>query len=167
MSRRKSKRQFLVKLVIGMAVAVVAMSYLGTYWRIGLDVQTIRCLPWSVYAIHRTDPTPERGALMAFHARGLAPKIADGTLLVKIIAAVPGDHIAVDAAGIRINGNFWGPLNDRALAYWGKAERSAYRSLTLKAGHYLMLGTEPMSYDGRYWGQVEAQQFVGHAYPIW
>ena len=39
-----------------------------------------------------------------FEAQGLAPAFADGTLLVKRLAGLPGDLVDVTAEGVRVNG---------------------------------------------------------------
>jgi conjugal transfer pilin signal peptidase TrbI len=49
----------------------------------------------------------------------------------------------------------------------GKQPGSFDRKEIVPAGQLLLLGTEPRSFDGRYWGFVPENEIVAKATPIW
>jgi conjugal transfer pilin signal peptidase TrbI len=97
-----------------------------------------------------------------FEAQGLEPAFADGTLLVKRLAGLPGDLVEVTAAGVRVNGQL---LAD-GLALAGKLGHAAAdftRHYRVPQGQFLALGTDPSSLDGRYYGPLPQSRIRGRA----
>lgn len=129
-------------------------GYLAGRYRLALDPQTIRCLPeLRAVLIDRQGQPHRQGDLLVFEARGLAPAFADGTLLVKRLVALPGDRVAVSPEGVRVNG----ALRAQGLALasrLGHAPADFTRSYRMPAGHFLALGSHPLSLDGRYYGPL-------------
>ena len=89
-----------------------------------------------------------------------------GVLMLKPVAALPGQTICRDGDAIRIDGRAVGAALDRdhlrrALPRW-----SGCRSL--RPGElFLMNPAVPQSLDGRYFGPTPAAAVVGQAQPIW
>ena len=49
-----------------------------------------------------------------------------------------------------------------------EAQPGAYdRTATIPPGELAMMGTEPRSFDARYWGTITVDEVVGVVYPIW
>jgi conjugal transfer pilin signal peptidase TrbI len=151
--------------------SVIALVLLGFSSRFGIGVngEKVACLPYSAYLFDHalSAREPVRGALYLFDANGLMPFFKDGAHFLKMMAGLPGDHFEVDEQGIHINDQFFGAINEDILRIAHLTVGGIKRSGTIPPGHYLMLGTTPESYDGRYWGLITATQLTGRAYPLW
>ena len=129
-------------------------GYLAGRYQLALDPQAIRCLPeLRAVLIDRQGQPHQAGDLVVFEARGLAPAFADGTLLVKRLAALPGDRVEVAPEGVRINGELRARGLDLAPRL-GHAPADFTRRYQVPADHFLPLGTHPLSLDGRYYGPL-------------
>ena len=149
-------------------VWTLAFTYLSENWKLGFDPQVVKCLPEDFFVISRKKPTEVRaGRLYEYTAQGIGPVIADGTRLVKYVAAVAGDRVRVGEEGVFINGKRWGEINPLVLAKTGTQMATIEGEYTVQAGQVLMLGTLPRSYDGRYFGPVEVEQIIGRVYLAW
>lgn len=166
--RKYSATQFLN---IACAVAIVFVlffTWLQATWHLNVSPQEIRCLPQSYFLVRQKAPDViERGKIYTYRSVGLEPMLPDNANMGKIAAGVPGDVVRIDAHGVHINGETWGPLNPEVIEKAALDTNSLYAEYTIPEGQYLMLGTLPRSYDGRYWGLVSEAQFIGRAYPLW
>lgn len=85
--------------------------------------------------------------------------------LLKRVAAVRGDHVCALGETLAVNG--------RAVARRRAADAQArplpwWRGCrALRDGEYLLLMDAPDSFDGRYFGPVEAAAIIGRATPLW
>jgi conjugal transfer pilin signal peptidase TrbI len=151
-----------------LAGVVGAGAWLGDRFHLGIDDQQDRCLPgnhrW--FLIDRHDRNLWRGDLVAFRADGrLSPWIPVGQVVVKQVAGVAGDRVTVTAARVTVNGQ---PvtaglaLSDRL----GQPPADFVRTETLPPGRFWVIGTQPKSFDSRYWGPVEDAQIIGRAYAL-
>jgi len=161
--RRPKKRltsTFVINLTVGMLMAGMIFSeVVGAFVHVGINDQEIKCLPGTAFIIRQSPPdTYRRGHIIAYRSRGIAPLLPDGQIVAKMVAGVPGDTVEVTAAGISINGRYWGPLNATV--------ESVTRRFEIPEGELLLLGTLPRSYDGRYWGTVKLDQVIGRAWMV-
>jgi len=141
-----------------------AIALLGFPYRIGVDGQKARCLPWSVFLIDRRVPAQiEKGDLIQFRAGALGHGF-DGLLFVKMVGATAGDEVEVRNDELRINGKPYDRL--WLMRTLKQAPGALDRRFVVKPGEYLMLGTTTDSYDGRYWGPIQQEQIVGSAHPL-
>lgn len=163
---RSGTGRFLARALPALAVVVALGAYLGARFAIGVDDQVHRCLPpYRVFLVDRRDRAIPRGALVAFHARGLAPYFADGTVVIKAVAGVPGDRVEVTPEVVRVNGKAGG--EGLALARTlGKRPEDFVRTETVPPGHLWVMGASPDSFDARYWGMLPETQVVGRAYAL-
>ena len=140
-------------LMLGAALLLPG-AYLADRFHLGIDPQLVRCLPeLRAVLIDRARHPTHIGELVVFEALGLAPAFADGTLLVKRLAALPGDRVEVSAAGVRVNGTEAARGLDLARQL-GHAPEDFAGSYTIPPGTFLALGTDPLSLDGRYYGPL-------------
>jgi len=145
------------------ALLLLPAGYAAGRWRLAIDPQTIRCLPdVRAVLIDRATPATAVGELVVLEARNLAPAWPDGTLLVKRLAARPGDLVEISSKGVRINGE---PVaQGLALArQLGHAPDTFARTYRVPEGHFLTLGTHELSLDGRYYGPLPDAQMRGSA----
>lgn len=147
---------------------IFVFSYLQDNWKLGIDPQVVKCLPYDFFVISRSKPDEvTRGKMYEYASKGQAPVMKDGLRLVKIAAAVAGDKVVVSQQGVFINGQKWGDLNPEVMRKTKWAVADVTRSYVVAPGKVLMLGTLPRSYDGRYFGPVDIQQLNGRAYFAW
>jgi conjugal transfer pilin signal peptidase TrbI len=83
-----------------------------------------------------------------------------------MVFALPGDAFEVKNDLAYINGKPVGRKMD-LIDKLGKQPGSFDRKEIVPAGHVLLLGTEPRSFDGRYWGFVPENEIVAKATPLW
>lgn len=149
-------------------VFVLFFTWLQSAWHLNVAPQAVKCLPETYFLVKQSIPERiERGKVYTYRSKGLEPLLPDNVNMGKIAAGVPGDVVRISAAGISINGQHWGDLNPEVVAKAGLDLEALFTQYTIPDGKYLMLGTLPRSYDGRYWGLVDAQQVTGRAYPLW
>ncbi len=166
---KRMSATYVSNLVCGSAVLMILlMNWVTSAWSLGLATQLTKCLPGTAFLISRSVPEEvARGQMVAYASKGLAPLLADGREVVKIVAGVPGDVVQVDDDGVSVNGRQWGPLNPVVMKKAGTSVDKVKRTYRLGDGQFLVLGTMPRSYDGRYWGPIERKQLIGTARVLW
>ena len=166
---KRMSATYVSNLVCGTAlVMILLMNWITSAWSIGLATQLTKCLPGTAYLISRSVPDKiQRGQVVAYASKGLAPLLADGREVVKIAAGVPGDVVKVDATGVSVNGRHWGPLNAAVMKKAGTSVNRVKRTYRLGPNQFLVLGTLSRTYDGRYWGPIERKQLIGTARVLW
>lgn len=147
------------RLVISLLVPLVAMVAFASFFRIGVNGHA--CLDETFFLVGRWQPSFERGRYYTFESRGADP-FPDGTVMVKQMVGIPGDRVQIGDGIARVNGKVIGDLRfgEKASAMrWNVDE-------IIPEGRYFMAGTTDVSYDSRYWGYVDAEQFRGRAWPL-
>lgn len=165
--KKEPWRAFIMKAAVALGVIWFAGSAFASRYRIGFDFQEEKCLPgYSFFIVDITDRTPERGGIFAFESKGAEPFFPDGTTMVKIMSAMPGDLVEIDGGeSVKVNGQvvhaglpLTADLNVPSEQFIGSAE--------LSNDEYWFLGESPKSFDSRYWGSVRERQILGRAYPL-
>lgn len=166
--KRYSSTQF-INIVSGLVIVIyLAFSFVMSRWTISIDPQTVKCLPYLIYVQTKRIPDQVvRGEIYSYRSKGLEPQLKDGSIMVKIAAGVPGDRVRIDATGVYVNDEFFGPLNEYVIKKMKLDRNALFKDFVVPEGKYFMLGTLPRSYDSRYWGLADATQMQGSAFPIW
>jgi type IV secretory pathway protease TraF len=114
----------------------------------------------------RSDAGLARGAIVTVRAREVAPALAaargfDGPThrFIKRIAAMGGDEVCAVRGRLRVNGADLAAVPVRGQPNTSPAAWSGCRMLS--AGEVLLLGDTPNSFDGRYWGPIDARLVEG------
>jgi conjugative transfer signal peptidase TraF len=86
------------------------------------------------------------------------------TPLLKIVAAVGGDHIHIDACGVSVNGR----LLPNSIAYAKDPHgrplpTQPYGDQVIPAGDVWLYGTAPLSLGSQYYGAVSADTIRAHS----
>lgn len=166
----KARLRFLRNSLIGIAAAfIVAMASVTAFrqdYRIGVDLASVRCLPWRLYMITYGEPEVlKRGDYVAFvPTNGLMGEHFDGKTVGKMVAGLPGDKLVVKNNIAYIGDRLIGELD--LTEKLGKKPGDFDRVVTIPAGKVLVIGTEPRSYDGRYWGFLDQKLIIGRVGPI-
>lgn len=164
-SAREPWARFLPKAIAAAALVLAPFLYAQDRFTIGINPQLRSCLNVRVLLVDRYDRDLRRGAVFAYVAKGLEPAFADGTLMGKILDGLPGDRYDVSPAGVDVNGVR--VVDGLPLAARLKRDPNAFsRSGVIPPDRILMLGRTDESFDGRYFGLIEARQIVGRAYPL-
>ena len=101
----------LTAFVIAWAAVYVPLSLAAERYRIAFDVAEEKCLPQWLFLVDLKDQDVSRGDYVAFRSGQMEPYFPNGTLIVKILAGVPGDDARVDEHGATVAGVDWGPLH--------------------------------------------------------
>lgn len=114
----------------------------------------------------RNDAGLARGAIVTVRARDVAPALAEergfngpGDRFIKRVAAMAGDEVCAVNGRLRINGADLAAFPVRKQPNTSPAAWSGCRALTIS--EVLLLGDAPNSFDGRYWGPIDAHQIEG------
>ena len=159
-----------------LALLFAATSHVSGKYRLLLLVGDLSCIPYKLVVVKMTRPENidfERGQLLAFLPYGrltdqLNQRLLDGNgsiLVVKYLAGVAGDIIKVENDAVTVAGRKFGDLD--LLEKLNRAPGSYDRTQVLVDGQLAMMGTEPRSFDARYWGPINVDEVVGVVYPIW
>jgi conjugative transfer signal peptidase TraF len=104
---------------------------------------------------------PEReAAALAAHRQYLPI----GVPLIKPVVAVAPQHVCVDAAGVRVDGEWVAAVlaadtHGRPLTAWSGCRQ-------LENAEVFVLSTHPASFDSRYFGPISATQVLGKAHAL-
>lgn len=173
--KRRGVRWWLVgftKAAAALAIVYVPLMSFASHYRIVYDsIKGENCLPYSVFLVDLRDRVVERDEYLAFASMQMEPFYPNGTVAVKAVAGVPGDHITVNTRGVFVNGHHMGKLlhlqEGERLWRMGRRVGDVERDEEVPAGHVWMMGTNPRSYDSRYWGYIRNEQVIGRAIPLW
>ena len=162
----------LAKAAVAVAIVYAPLAWFAGHYRIVYDsIKGANCLPYSVFLVDLHERATDRGEYIAFVSRQMEPFYANGTVAVKLIAGVAGDRVKVGAEGVSINGRLWGALlhlkDGEKLWRLGRRVSDVERNEVIPQGHLWMMGTNPRSYDSRYWGYIDNEQIIGRAIPLW
>lgn len=157
----------------GCAVAVLAT--MGVFVAFDLRVNVTASAPAGIYRLESRFPV--RGEMVFACApeadlerarRYLSHGVCRGLLpLVKTVAAVPGDKVAVTRQAVLVNGRPLPGSQPQALDGQGRPMPVAWQAGRLPDGQYWLASPAPRSYDSRYFGPVERGDLLGVATLIW
>lgn len=152
----------LVPILIGaVGCACVATSFVGARDRVLYNPS--ESIPSGFYT--RIDAAPIAGALVTVRARDVAPDYArlrdyadDTDRFIKRVAAVAGDRICAEDDTVTVNDR---TLERQAYDARGRALPRWRGCRALAAGEVFLLGDSDDSFDGRYWGPIDARLIEG------
>jgi len=159
-----------------LALTFAATSHFTGTFRLLIVVGELSCIPYKFVLVRMTRPENidfQRGQLLAFLPYGrlnenLNKRLeqANGSILVvKYLAGLPGDSLEIKGDRVSVAGRDFGPLD---LLEKLEVQPGHYdRVQILQDGQLAMMGTEPGSFDARYWGPINFEEVVGVVYPIW
>ena len=104
---------------------------------------------------------PERFSKLAAR-RNYLP---EGVPLVKRVAAAAGDRVCANGQAISIDGRIVGKR--KKFDALGRPLPTWQGCVDLGSGDYFLLGENPWSFDGRYFGVMHSSEIVGRAVLMW
>ncbi|MCC6789753.1 MAG: S26 family signal peptidase [Hyphomonadaceae bacterium] len=148
------------------AAAVAAMLMLATASFSSADLVLFNhspSIPIGLYVRDRADLRP--GVIVTVRARDVAPEIArlrdyddPNDRFIKHVAAIGGQSVCADGRALSIDGV------QAAVIYRASGQPMPAAWLgcrRLAADEVLLLGDSPDSFDGRYWGPINARFIEG------
>lgn len=163
-----SRTRFWTISAVLLALVTACGLWFQAHCRIVVDPQVTPSLDNRLFLIDIDDRTPVTGAVFAFRTRGTAPVFPDGTQFAKVMAGVPGDTVEITADfAVLVNGTEVA----RGMPFFNGQDVEMIRrkfvgKKKLAADEYWMMGTNPKSFDSRYWGVMHEDQIIGRAYPF-
>jgi conjugal transfer pilin signal peptidase TrbI len=87
---------------------------------------------------------------------------------MKMVVALPGDHVSVSKSGISVNGRLLADSLPQAKDHFGKRVRDdvPLGDSVVPPKSYWLLGLSLRSWDSRYYGAVSAGGVLGIGTPI-
>lgn len=165
---KSSQSRFLFKATAILSVVLLIGAYIGNRFYIGIDSQEYGCLPFTMVIVDTHQRDIQRGQYFAYVAKGMQPAVDDGLIAFKQAVGVPGDQVTVGAEETTVNGvPQANGLLRHAEKVEGKSVEDFIRTIRVGAEQLFAMGTEPPSFDSRYWGPVEQSQIIGRVYPIY
>lgn len=125
------------------------------------------CLPWQLYWYDKQqEKRPlQRGDIILFPARGMAPVIADGQPIGKMVVGLPGDEVRITEGNVYINGGLIADVRYGA-AKLGKPPTFWDKTYRLDRDEVFVFGSEQHSWDSRYWGPYPLSMVRGRLVPV-
>ena len=164
--------QYGLRLTALLAVLSGTAAYAANRYVVGLDTQDTRCLDEWVYVIDtwRKPKAAEvgRGDYIAIvltdNQTPSTAKWPSGQVMVKRTLGTPGDKVTVTTKGVRFSNQSERWNHGKGLAavsLLGATPEKFINQYALSDGQLFMMGDNPLSYDGRYYGPIEENQIVG------
>lgn len=167
--RRLYRRRALICLV---SAALIFSAAHATHakWRFAVDRSEHACLyPYRWFLVSMGQVEPSAGQIVTFKAKGI-PLYEDGTLFTKQVLAGPGATVRVGPFGVQVDGVDL-PYTDEGLQALASSSSTAdfnrAREYQVGPGEVFVTGTNPRSYDSRYYGPIAVDQIIGSARPLW
>lgn len=161
------RARFLIHSSLIVCAMVVLGSLFMSRYAIGMDIQKgHRSIPHRLVLIDKADQTIERDGYVAFKAARMISPFRDGMTVVKVASGMPGDTIKLSEKGLVINGVFRGIPLPSMTSKEGETIYLQPFDGVVPEGHIFATGTDPRSYDSRYWGFVEPERIIGDAVGI-
>ena len=154
-AKKPTKREY-THALIGGALAMLAVLAISSRYSIYIDFQHTRCLPWMVYLSTPISKDIQKGDYIVFEAKNnvfLGKR--NGEIVGKQVVGVPGDRVLISNDGVFINDTKIGHIEDYAAYKLNRPARSFDASYTVPTNNYFVAGTEPHSFDSRYWGVLD------------
>jgi conjugative transfer signal peptidase TraF len=106
-------------------------------------------------------------AVLRRYTSRTGPCACRSAVLLKYIAAAPGDHITIDGSGVRVNGI---PLPNSAREDHdsrGRPVSGITGDFRLAPRQFWLDGLDERSWDSRYFGPISSSSIRGVVRPLW
>lgn len=166
-SNHESRLRWAGCVAAGAAIVVSSFAWFHSNFAIAWDRQVMRCLDVRFLLVDKRDRRPQRDAILTYVSRQASHIIKDGTVVGKYLRGMPGDRVEIRPdETILINGKEVAKGMPHLFSISEADKARFFGSRVLGANEYWVMGTEPMSFDSRYWGPIHREQILGRAYAI-
>ena len=165
---RRIQQAFLLALCAFIAVVIVLLHFERMPYAFAYDPNEERCLPDLHLAllIKNKSPTGIVNGDLVFWKPADALTYVTQEFVVKQVAGIAGDRLAIKGDQVTINGSLVVtglPLS----SLYSQAIKDFERNEIIPVGKVFMIGTHPLSNDSRYWGYLNIAAIEGMAYKIY
>ena len=153
-------------LLLGVLVSVGLARSAGQ-WTLATDVQKYySCLPFDWYLVMPAvnGRHPKKDELVQFTPPAYAEKFTESFEVIKIVVATAGDRWRVVNDQLFVNDEHWGDLH--LVSSLGRGPGEFDGAGIVPSGYVFVLGTNPSSYDSRYWGPLPEDHITGYAHVL-
>jgi conjugal transfer pilin signal peptidase TrbI len=174
-------------LVVALPLPYLAGKWSSDHYQIAIPAegQTESCLKYSYFLIDLDEKSPKVGDFVSFKIKGIADqfkevpeiqnhkKFKDGVNYIKVYAAGPGDRVTISDKNVSIEHkesgriDIYGSLDQSIVKILKRKTEDFIRTFVVPEGEMFMLGTEPGTFDSRYWGTIKQEQVIGKAYGLY
>ena len=155
------------------ALVVLAVIMAGSWLPSRIIVATSDSLDHRVFLKVSVDPgVIEEGDYLLFrlpgheHKKHIDRGLKENDVLIKQVACKPGELLQKSSGGTFIcSGRVIGEAMEKDSM--GHALPEFQVSGLIPPGYYFMMGTNPRSYDSRYFGLIHVDDFISKALPLW
>ncbi|EHA1082422.1 signal peptidase I [Photobacterium damselae] len=164
--RKRKQLNLLIKMCWITIGLMLFFKVLASNINLYIDTQEVKCLPYTYYLFFNGVSEYKIGNIYSFETHEV-PLFKDGTRLGKMLLAKEGDLITINKDGLFVNERL---ITKETLVHANKLNKeisSFYTSYTIPKGKLFMYGTEPKSYDSRYYGLIESKSLTGRLIPLW
>ncbi len=159
---KKPSKSECIKAGLGGLAAMLCVLAISSQFSIYIDMQHTRCLPWFAYLSVPSKSPINRGEYIVFEAKNnVFFGRRNGEIVGKEVMGVPGDQISINKAGVFINKLKIGEIEAYAAYKLNMPADSFEKDYTLGPNSYFVAGTEPHSFDSRYWGALDSSLIRG------
>lgn len=155
------------------AALTASLSLVLIYWfglpvSIGYDPQVERCLPDVRLSllVHQAPSDIHDGDMLVFSKSKDILNYLTTDYAMKIVAGVPGDHLAIRNSKVFVNGKEVASGFPLAETFYHHSSSFYDKEETIPVGKLFMIGTHPLSDDSRYWGYLDRSDVRGIGYKI-
>lgn len=147
------------------AVITAATTWFSHSYKLILVLNSDKCIPGSVFVVDTRQKHVNSGELVMF----MSPQtdiLPSGINIIKLVAGVEGDLVEIGRFSVTNKKHrFSAPIDNAANALNIDVQK-LIGTRTVENGGIFVLGTEPGSYDSRFFGSIKTQQVIGRAYLI-
>lgn len=164
--------------VCGITFALTLAGIAGG-WAAGYRLNITESVPMGVYRV--TSTPAGRGDLVEFCPDPASPAVqlaiqraylpsgpcpGDVSRLLKPVVGLPGDRIEATPEGVTVNGALMVGSLAHARDGRGRPMPQPPQTYVVPSGHVVVLTTNPVSFDSRYFGPIEASRLSGSVQAI-
>lgn len=163
----RKQQTVILQLLTIFLTGYVLLIIFSQFYQVAFDKQKAghRSSAYQVFLIAKTNKNIKQDDYVAFFSKKMEPYFPNGTQVIKVAAAMPGTRVRVNDT-VWIDNKPWPNGHLDHLEKLGKTANDFARDEVVPAGKIFVLGTEPKSFDSRYWGYIDDIDIIGKSYPI-
>lgn len=163
---KKSPLLLPLKMIWTAIFMIIIFKVISSNYALFIDTQDERCLPYKYYLFNKNISEITKGEIYSFKSHGIE-LFDNGVNFGKIVVGVSGDKVNINKYGVFINDKL---IDESPLVHakkLNKKESVYYTEYVIPENKFFMFGSMPKSYDSRYYGLVDKENFTGRLYPVW
>lgn len=162
-SEFKFEKIHLIVIVV-FAILVQLSTIVSDRYLFVFDEQPEKSIPGVVWYIDKKDKDVEIDSTVAFYPKDIPSYFKDYNL-IKYVKGSSGDVVSIKDGSVFVNEKKLTEVHPKVVEKFNLSVVD--KTYILKTGEYFMYGTHPRSFDSRYFGPVNVDQFIGEGFAIY